>query len=161
MLKWSKFHLEEVLSHNSSDCCPISSFFPLMHSKTSLFFPSTSLSSHPHLCVPLICLFVPCCMPRLRETRLQIQERTAREIRHRTAARIAALLWEAEDRRQAGEDATVEYNIVQEDTAEGGIPRQCERSRRFDSFCYRLCCVLLFLFFALFVYNANKIRQTV
>jgi hypothetical protein len=121
-----------------------------MHSKTSLFFPSTSLSSHPHLCVPLICLFVPCCMPRLRETRLQIQERTAREIRHRTAARIAALLWEAEDRRQAGEDATVEFNIVQEDRAEGGIPRQCERCRRFDSFCHRqavLCLTISLLCF--------------
>ena len=100
-------------------------------------------------------------MPRLRETRLQVQERTAREIRHRTAARLAQLHMEAEEERQALEGGTVLFNIVGEDSTEAGLPSQCERCRRFDNFCYRLCCVLLFLFFALFVYNANKKRQTV
>ncbi len=131
-----------------------------MHSKTSLFFPSTYLLSLPRLCVSLVCVFGPCCMPRLRETRLQIPERTARERRQRTAARVAQLYREAEDGRQAAERDAVSLNIVEEDRAEEGRPKQCEQCRRFDLFCCRLCCVFLFLFFAYCLYHANKKRQT-
>jgi hypothetical protein len=99
-------------------------------------------------------------MPRLRETRLQIQERTAREIRQRTAAIVAQIYREAEDAGQAAEGDTVLFNIVEEDRSEEGIPRQCERCRRFDLFCFRVCCVFLFLFFAYCLYHANKKGQT-
>jgi hypothetical protein len=98
-------------------------------------------------------------MPRLRETRLQIQERTAREIRQRTAARVAQIYREAEDEGQAAEGGTALLNIVKEDRSEEGVPRQCERCRRFDLVRYRLCCAFLFLFFAYCLYHANKKRQ--
>jgi hypothetical protein len=70
----------------------------------------------------------------------------AREIRQRTAARVAELYRKAEDGRQAIEVNTVVFNIVEEDRAEEGLPTHCERCRRFDQLRYRLCCVLcLFL----------------
>jgi hypothetical protein len=135
-------------------------FFSLMHSKTSLFFPFTSHLSLPCLCVSFVCVFGSSCMPRLRETRLQVQERTAREIRHRTAARLAQLHREAEEERQALEGGTVLFNIVGEDSTEAGLPRQCERCRQFDLFRYWLWCCLLFLFFAYCLYHANKKRAS-
>jgi hypothetical protein len=98
-------------------------------------------------------------MPRLRETRLQIQERTAREIRQRTAARVAQIYREAEDEGQAAEGETALLHIVEEDSSDEGIPRQCERCRRFDLVRYRLCCVFLFLFIAYCLNHANTSKQ--
>ncbi len=60
-------------------------------------------------------------MPKLRETRLQIQERTAREIR-------------LEDVSQAIE----RERVVQEDRADDGLQRELERDRRFEAVCFRL-----------------------
>jgi hypothetical protein len=101
-------------------------------------------------------------MPKLRETRLQIQEGTARETRQRTAARVAALYKEEEDVRQAVEDvsqAVERERVVQEDTADEGLPRECERYRRFEAVCFRLQCkrlVVIFLFFVYCLYHAYK-----
>ena len=99
-------------------------------------------------------------MPKLRETRLQIQERTAREIRQRTAARIAALYKEEEDVRQAVEDvsrAVEREKVVQEETADAGLPMESERLRRLEAVCFRLHCerlVVIFLFFVYCLYHA-------
>jgi hypothetical protein len=133
-------------------------FFVLMHSKTSLFFPSTSQLSFPPLCVSLVCVFAFCCMPRSRETRLQIQKHTAREIRNRTAARIAKLYREAENGRQRIEGNRIVFNIVEGDIEGKGLPGLCKRCRRLDPLCYRLCCFFLFLFFAYYLYRAYKKR---
>jgi hypothetical protein len=108
---------------------------PTIHSLTSLF----------QLCV---CFRLGLC--HVAETRLQIQERTAREIRQRTAARIAELYREAEDR---------EAELVEEDRAEGCLERQCECCRRFDQLCYRLCCIFFVLFFAYCLYHANQLDK--
>jgi hypothetical protein len=98
-------------------------------------------------------------MPRLRDTRLQIQERTAREIRHRTAARVAELYREAEDGRQAIERHTVVCNIVEENRAEEHLPRHCERCRRFDQFCNRIACVVSFSFCSFLIVCIMPIRK--
>ena len=98
-------------------------------------------------------------MPKLRETRLQIQERTAREIRQRTAARVAALNKEAQDVRLAVEDvsrAVEREKVVQEETADVGLPRECER---LEAVFFRLHCerlVVIFLFFVYCLYHAYK-----
>ncbi len=56
-------------------------------------------------------------MPRLRETRLQIKERTEREIRNRTAVRIAQFYSgaEAEEEWREAEGNEVRSNIVREE----------------------------------------------
>ena len=56
-------------------------------------------------------------MPRLKETYLQIKERNAREIRQRTAARIAQLLPPPPHEDEGSdEDSDVEENTTQDKT---------------------------------------------
>jgi hypothetical protein len=73
-------------------------------------------------------------MPRVRETRLQIKEQTEREIRNRTAVRIAQLYTdaEAEEERKEGKGNEVGCNIVRKDRIQEGRLVECERCRRFD-----------------------------
>jgi hypothetical protein len=63
-------------------------------------------------------------MRRVRETRMQIKERTEREIRNRTAVRIAQLYRgaEAEEERRETEGNEVVCNIVREDSRQEGRP---------------------------------------
>ncbi len=104
-----------------------------------------------------------CCIPRVRETRLQIKERTEREIRNRTAVRIAQLYTdaEAEEERREAEGNEVGCNIVREDRIQEGRLVECERCRRFDLVFDRLFLVFLVVLSALcldFLYHADKKR---
>ncbi len=131
-------------------------FSPLWIQKASLFLsPSLTSPSPLHLIDVFVCV-VSRCMPRLRETRLQIEERTEREIRHRTAVRIAQLHREAEEKRRETEGNEVVSNIVRESvTNEVG----CARCRRFDLVCDRLFFVFLVVLVAIcldYLYHADK-----
>jgi hypothetical protein len=56
-------------------------------------------------------------MPRLKETHLQIVERNSREIRHRTAIRLAQLpKTSAHEDEDSDEERNEEENITDEDT---------------------------------------------
>jgi hypothetical protein len=86
-------------------------------------------------------------MPPLKETRLQIKERTAREIRNRTAIRLAQLRTQfVEEEREREEDSD-------EENVEDG------RSVGTSTLCVRLCCFLLFLYLCLclnHIYHATN-----
>jgi hypothetical protein len=72
-------------------------------------------------------------MSPLKETRLQIRERTAREIRNRTAARLAQLRTEGLDKGWQTEKESDEEDGVEEETYE------CEdRSLDKKILCFRL-----------------------
>ncbi len=79
-------------------------------------------------------------MPPLKETRLQIQERTAREIRNRTAIRLAQL------RTQRTQFVETERESEEESDEKDVVD---ERSVGTSSLCVRLCCFLLFLYLCL------------
>ncbi len=85
-------------------------------------------------------------MPPLKETKLQIQERTAIEIRNRTAIRLAQLRTQfVEAEREREEDSD------EEDVAEDVVGTR--------SLCVRLCCFLLFLYLCLclnHIYHAKN-----
>jgi hypothetical protein len=83
-------------------------------------------------------------MPPLKETRLQIQERTAREIRNRTAARLEQLCPKFVEKELQTEEESDEEDVVD------------NRSVGTISVCVRLCCFLLFLYLCLFL---NHIYQ--
>ena len=53
-------------------------------------------------------------MPPLKETRLQIKERTAREIRNRTAIRLAQLRTQFGETDRETEDESDEENVEDE-----------------------------------------------
>ena len=53
-------------------------------------------------------------MPPLKETRLQIQERTAREIRNRTAARLEQLRPKIVEKELQREEESDEEDVVDE-----------------------------------------------
>ncbi len=102
-------------------------------------------------------------MPRVRETRLQIQERTEREIRNRTAVRIAQLygVAEAEEERRDTEGSGVVSNIVRQDSRLEGRQLECERCRRFDLVFDRLLLVFLVVLGGIcldYLYHADKKR---
>ncbi len=79
------------------------------------------------------------------------------KIRQRTAARVAALNKEEQDVRQAVEDvsrAVEREKVVQEETADVGLPREFER---LEAVFFRLHCerlVVIFLFFVYCLYHA-------
>jgi hypothetical protein len=76
-------------------------------------------------------------MPPLKETRSQIKERTAREIRNRTAIRLAQLRTQFVETEREREEDSDEEDVVDE---------SCVGTR---SVWVRLCCFLLFLFLCL------------
>jgi hypothetical protein len=86
-------------------------------------------------------------MPPLKETRLQIQERTAREIRIRTAARLQQLRTKFVQTEREREEDSDEEDVVD------------DRSVGTRSLCIRLCCFLLFLYLCLclnHIYHAKN-----
>ena len=86
-------------------------------------------------------------MPPLKETRLQIQERTAREIRNRTAARLEQLRPKIVEKELQREEESDEEDVV-DDISVGN-----------RSLCVRLCCFLLFLYLSLglnHIYHAKN-----
>jgi hypothetical protein len=86
-------------------------------------------------------------MPPLKETRLQIQERTAREIRNRTAIRLAQLRTQFVETERKSDEESDEEDVVD------------ERSVGTSSLCVRLCCFLLFLYLCLclnHIYHATN-----
>ncbi len=114
-----------------------------MRSKNTLFPTSLLLRVHsiPHLfdllVLVCVCVRVVCyCMPPLKWTKLQIQERTTREIRERTAAKLAQLCPKRKDKATQTEQESDE-----EDSEDG-----CD-DRTVDSYTVLLwlCCFLLFL----------------
>jgi hypothetical protein len=116
-------------------------------------FPSPLRLIAVFLCV------VSRCMPRLKETRLQIEERTEREIRHRTAVRIAQLHREAKEKRRETEGNEVLCNIVKGESRQEGRPVGCARCKRFDLVCDRLLFVFLVVLVAIcldYLYHADK-----
>jgi hypothetical protein len=86
-------------------------------------------------------------MPPLKETRLQIQERTAREIRNRTAIRLAQLRTKFVEEERQTEEASDEEDVLD------------DRSVGNRSLCVRLCCFLVFLYLILclnHIYHAKN-----
>ncbi len=76
-------------------------------------------------------------MSPLKETRLQIQEHTAREIRNRTAAGLEQLCSKFVEKELQTEEESDEEDVI-DDRSVGTI-----------SLCVRLCCFLLFLYLCL------------
>ena len=103
------------------------------------FFPSPRSFFHPSppCLIACVCVFACCCMPPLKETRLQIKERTAREIRNRTAIRLAQLRTQFGDTDREREEESDEENV------------EDERSVGTRSVCVTLCCFLLCLLLCL------------
>jgi hypothetical protein len=113
-------------------------FCRLYVQKAPLFPPCSFF--HPSLTclIDRVCVCACCCMPPLKETRLQIQERTAREIRNRTVARLAQLRTESVEKARQTE---------QESDEEDGVDDRSVDKK--SLLCCRLCCFLLFLYLCL------------